>query len=100
MFKINSEKNLVILGANDSSVNLVSASIPLPRSAHLISTAVSLPGSSQEDRHDVQMMEMRLGEDMKPCISHSIPTANYKANVVGMDVDPMLMSIQTKSELG
>ena len=56
--------------------------------------------------HDVQMMEMRVPEDVKPCVSqaqlHGQITGTlgeFKASVGGMDVDPMLMGLQTKTEL-
>jgi len=56
--------------------------------------------------HDVQMMEMRVPEDIKPFVTESQMTSHigaalgeFKTTVGGMDVDPMMMGIQTKTEL-
>ena len=63
-------------------------------------------GMSHGGAHDIQMMEMRVPDDIKPFASESemashiaAPLGEFKPTVGGMDVDPMLIGIQTKTEL-
>ena len=82
----------------------MSASVPLVSSSYLASTSVSLAGGSHEGMSDVHMMEMRAPEDIKPCVSLAHGQmgglmGEFKTAVGGMDVDPMLLELQTKTEL-
>ena len=84
----------------------MSTSVPLVSSSQLVPTSMRIPAVIHGEGAEVHMFEMRELEGIKPCVSNPQPQAGagdhvreYKPNIRNMEVDQVLMGVDTKTEI-